>query len=208
MGGAGLVDGSNFLMIRRLSSLCMLWRWYQQLLKSLFSNAEYDEEDKEADVVYDKIDVKMDQRRLKQREKKMREQIKELRAAKPTIQQQFADLKRELATVSNEEWEGIPEAQEHLKVKQRKSSNFTPTPDALLAGMASGRGVSGSATPMGGSATPMGGNGAMQLQMGSGYWGSSVLRNTHGHENAHGRPAAPQDPPGFGCASLIQKEKS
>eukprot|EP00438_Fugacium_kawagutii_P035369 Skav222154 [mRNA] locus=scaffold2756:72281:75502:- [translate_table: standard] len=47
-----------------------------QAQRSLFSNAEYDEEDKEADVVYDKIDVKMDQRRLKQREKKMREQIK------------------------------------------------------------------------------------------------------------------------------------
>ncbi|CAK9064063.1 unnamed protein product [Durusdinium trenchii] len=167
---------------------------------SLFSNAEYDEEDKEADVVYDKIDVKMDQRRLKQREKKMREQIKELRAAKPTIQQQFADLKRELATVSNEEWEGIPEAQEHLKVKQRKSSNFTPTPDALLAGMASGRGVSGSATPMGGSATPMGGFGTpmgMRTPMGgvmrpprSSYSDGLAYTHgpalTHGHEHSNG----------------------
>merc|ERR1719375_2751100 len=117
---------------------------------SLFAGGEYDEEDKEADVVYDRVDVKMDDRRRKQREKKMREQIKELRAEKPTIQQQFADLKRELATVSNEEWEGIPEAQEHLKVKQRKPTSFTPTPDALLQGMRSGGGGGGgSQTPMG-----------------------------------------------------------
>ena len=95
---------------------------------SLFSNSEYDEEDKEADVVYDRVDHKMDDRRRKQREKKMREQIKELRAEKPTIQQQFADLKRELSSVSKEEWEAIPEAQEHLKIKPKKNNKEGAVP--------------------------------------------------------------------------------
>jgi pre-mRNA-processing factor 6 len=66
---------------------------------SLFANLDYDEEDEEADKIYSHIDNTMDGRRKVRRETRLKQEIEKLRKERPTIAQQFADLKRELAKV-------------------------------------------------------------------------------------------------------------
>ena len=53
-----------------------------------------------ADEVYESIDQRMDGRRRSRREARLKEEIAKLRAEKPTIHQQFADLKKGLTTVT------------------------------------------------------------------------------------------------------------
>lgn len=50
--------------------------------------------------MYEGIDVRMDARRKSRRENRLKEEIAKMRAEKPTIHQQFADVKRSLATVT------------------------------------------------------------------------------------------------------------
>ena len=56
------------------------------------------------------------------------------RAERPKIQDQFADLKRELAGVPESAWDAIPDVGDHtLKLKQKKKAEqYTPMTDALL----------------------------------------------------------------------------
>eukprot|EP00761_Pharyngomonas_kirbyi_P014791 gb/GECH01014821.1/.p1 GENE.gb/GECH01014821.1/~~gb/GECH01014821.1/.p1 ORF type:complete len:953 (+),score=335.53 gb/GECH01014821.1/:1-2859(+) len=91
----------------------------------------YDQDDEEADKAFYKIDEHLDSRRKQRREDKMREQLEQYRATRPKIQQQFADLKKQLSDVSSDEWNDIPEIGDYT-VKKRKSEIFTPTPDSLL----------------------------------------------------------------------------
>ncbi|CDO64907.1 pre-mRNA-processing factor 6, putative [Plasmodium reichenowi] len=102
--------------------------------ESLFKDTEYDEEDKEADEIYDKIDSLMDIRRKSRRENKLKEEISKMRATKPTITQQFGDLKKNLANVTIEEWESIPTVLQYSsKQKQKKvQKNYLPAPDSLI----------------------------------------------------------------------------
>lgn len=55
---------------------------------------------------------------------------------RPKIAEQFANLKRDLASVTAEQWDAIPEVGDHsLKLKQKKQKeSFAPLPDHLLAG--------------------------------------------------------------------------
>lgn len=77
--------------------------------EKLFSTENADEEDKEADAIYDAIEERQDQRRKFHREKNEEAQLEEYRKERPKIQQQFAELKRGLEDVSNEEWANIPD---------------------------------------------------------------------------------------------------
>ncbi|EPT29991.1 putative U5 snRNP-associated subunit [Toxoplasma gondii TgCatPRC2] len=139
--------------------------------EALFNDAEYDEEDKEADRIYDTVDMRMDARRKSRRENRLKEEIAKMRAEKPTIHQQFADLKRSLATVTKEEWEAIPSVGDYtLKRKQKKPQMFSMAPDSLLlqgrnsTSYSNSIASAGSATPIGfgmqtplmGMATPLG----------------------------------------------------
>lgn len=58
-----------------------------------------------------------------------------LNKERPKIQDQFADLKRGLNSVSAEEWENLPEVG-NIAGRGRKKANFkekfTPVPDSLL----------------------------------------------------------------------------
>ncbi|KAH6903774.1 PRP1 splicing factor, N-terminal-domain-containing protein [Coprinopsis sp. MPI-PUGE-AT-0042] len=65
----------------------------------------YDAEDKGAGEMYESVDNAMDQRRKARREVKEREEMDKVRAERPKIQQQFADLKRALSSLADEEWE-------------------------------------------------------------------------------------------------------
>ena len=56
------------------------------------------------------------------------------RAERPKIQQQFVDLKRGLAVVTDEEWENIPEVGNLTRKKRRKDERSFVVPDSVLVG--------------------------------------------------------------------------
>lgn len=82
------------------------------------------------------VDKKMDERRKTRREAREKEEMEKIRAEKPKIQQQFADIKRSLATLTEDEWAAIPDASDLSRRKGAQKSNqkerFTPVPDAVL----------------------------------------------------------------------------
>lgn len=122
----------------------------------MFAGGEYDEDDKEADRIWEGIDDHMDERRREKREALMKERIEKYRAENPKITEQFADLKRQLAEVSADEWEAIPDIGDYT-IKRQKRETFAPAPDSLLAAAANA-GVAGQTTTLdvNGLATPMG----------------------------------------------------
>ncbi|KAG0458763.1 hypothetical protein HPP92_021891 [Vanilla planifolia] len=99
----------------------------------LFASAEYDEDDKEADEVWESIDKRMDSRRKDRREARLKQEIEKYRASNPKITEQFADLKRKLADLTPEEWDSIPEIGDYsLRNKKKRFESFVPVPDTLL----------------------------------------------------------------------------
>ncbi|KAF5201590.1 Pre-mrna-splicing factor [Thalictrum thalictroides] len=99
----------------------------------LFASAEYDEDDKEADAVWEAIDKRMDSRRKDRREAKLKEEIEKYRASNPKITEQFADLKRKLSEVKASEWENIPDIGDYsFRNKKKRFESFVPVPDTLL----------------------------------------------------------------------------
>jgi len=122
----------------------------------MFSGGVYEEDDKEADKIWDEVEEYMDERRRDQREKRLREEVERERKENPKITEQFRDLKRQLADVSYEQWDGIPEIGDCTVKKQKRFESFVPGSDALLAkavaqGQVAAResGVSGLETPAG-----------------------------------------------------------
>jgi pre-mRNA-processing factor 6 len=102
----------------------------------LFASGVYDEDDREADRIYDSVDQEMANRSKRMREKQqslLKDQQKQ-KMQRPSITEQFADLKRDLSAVSAEEWDAIPEVGDHsLKWKQPKKKDvFTPVPDSMI----------------------------------------------------------------------------
>jgi len=101
--------------------------------RSLFSDTVYEKDDEEADAVWEFVDDRMDERRRKRREAREREELAEYRAKRPKIQSLFADAKKDLASVSADEWAGIVEIGDRsLRYKQKKPERFTPVPEKLL----------------------------------------------------------------------------
>ncbi|KAL8506585.1 hypothetical protein ACS0TY_017473 [Phlomoides rotata] len=99
----------------------------------LFASAEYDNEDKEADAVWEEIDKRMDSRRKDRREARLKQEIEKYRASNPKITEQLADLKRKLYTVSAEEWDNIPKIGDYSsRNKKKRFESFVPVPDTLL----------------------------------------------------------------------------
>lgn len=102
----------------------------------LFATAPYEADDEEADQIYGEIDKKMDERRKKRREERERQELLKFRAERPKIQQQFADLKRGLTQITDDEWNSIPEVGDLVRKKGRKQNNvrerYTPVPDSVL----------------------------------------------------------------------------
>ncbi|CAL0332905.1 unnamed protein product [Lupinus luteus] len=99
----------------------------------LFASAEYDEDDKEVDAVWEDIDKRMDSRRKDRREARLKQEIEQYCASNPKITEQFVDLKRKLYTVSAEEWDNIPEIGDYsLRNKKKRFESFFLVPDTLL----------------------------------------------------------------------------
>ncbi|PWN28163.1 hypothetical protein BDZ90DRAFT_231922 [Jaminaea rosea] len=87
----------------------------------LFAGGVYEKDDEEADRIWEAVDNKMDERRRDKREAKEREEMEKLRAERPKIQAQFADLKRGLGAISQDEWAALPEPG-NLTGKKRKKA--------------------------------------------------------------------------------------
>ena len=102
---------------------------------SLFSKDPYDKDDEEADLIYEDIDRRMDERRREYRENRLRRELEKYRQERPKIQQQFSDLKRDLARVSENEWLSIPDVGDarNKKIRNARAEKFTPVPDSILA---------------------------------------------------------------------------
>ncbi len=100
--------------------------------EKLFTTSNYEEDDAEADKIYDTVDEIMDSRRKRSREQQML--LEKKRAKSVRIADQFADLKEQMANVTTAEWESIPEVGDHsLRLTQsRKKESFMPVPDSLI----------------------------------------------------------------------------
>lgn len=125
--------------------------------EALFRNAEYDDDDREADDIYDAIDQRMDQRRKKQREKDLQQEMLEA-SKRSTIQSQLHAAKRALSTISLVEWESIPTvADSSLKKNKKQVIRYSPAPDTLLISSKGNISELNAQTPIGlGLATPLG----------------------------------------------------
>ncbi|RKF54466.1 Pre-mRNA-splicing factor prp1 [Golovinomyces cichoracearum] len=104
----------------------------------LFAGGAYDKDDDEADRIYQEVDEKMDRRRKARREARQKAEIEEYERNNPKIQQQFADLKRALGTVSDEDWANLPEVGDltgkNRRNKQAIRQRFYAIPDSVIAG--------------------------------------------------------------------------
>ncbi|KAI1641396.1 pre-mRNA splicing factor [Biscogniauxia mediterranea] len=103
----------------------------------LFAGGVYDKDDDEADRIYREIDEKMDKRRRARREAREQAEQEEYERKNPKIQQQFADLKRGLESVTEEEWAALPEVGDltgkNRRSKQARQQRFYAVPDSVLA---------------------------------------------------------------------------
>ncbi|KAI0038793.1 hypothetical protein FA95DRAFT_1684509 [Auriscalpium vulgare] len=100
----------------------------------LFAGTTYEADDEEADKIYDVVDQNMDARRRARREAREEAELAKHRAERPKIQQQFADLKRGLSSVTDAEWEGIPEVGNLTRKKRRRDERTFVVPDSVLVG--------------------------------------------------------------------------
>ncbi|RQM08041.1 hypothetical protein DH86_00001375, partial [Scytalidium sp. 3C] len=104
----------------------------------LFAGGVYDRDDDEADRIYQEVDEKMDKRRRARREAREKAEREEYERNNPKIQQQFADLKRALGTVTDEEWAALPEVGDltgkNRRAKQNLRQRFYAVPDSVIAG--------------------------------------------------------------------------
>eukprot|EP01122_Echinamoeba_exundans_P012326 TRINITY_DN5114_c0_g1_i1.p1 TRINITY_DN5114_c0_g1~~TRINITY_DN5114_c0_g1_i1.p1 ORF type:complete len:916 (+),score=220.62 TRINITY_DN5114_c0_g1_i1:318-2750(+) len=90
----------------------------------------------------------MEERRLKRRQEREKQELIESRAKRPKIQSMFADIAKDLGTVSVDDWEKMTEIGDRsLRYKQAsKYDKFTPAPDILLQQASSSTSYTGAAT--------------------------------------------------------------
>lgn len=120
----------------------------------LFAGTTYEADDEEADKIYEQVDKNMDARRrtrrfantsdvaffrpftiLFYREAREEAELVKHRAERPKLQQQFVDLKRGLAAVTDEEWTNIPEVGNLTRKKRKRDFERSwAVPDSVIVG--------------------------------------------------------------------------
>ncbi|KAG6902409.1 hypothetical protein C0995_000335 [Termitomyces sp. Mi166 len=100
----------------------------------LFAGTTYEQDDEEADKIYEAVDQAMDARRKARREAQEQAELAKHRAERPKIQQQFADLKRGLSAVTDTEWENLPEVGNLTRKKRRRDDRAFAVPDSIIVG--------------------------------------------------------------------------
>ncbi|KAH9812567.1 PRP1 splicing factor, N-terminal-domain-containing protein [Melampsora americana] len=106
---------------------------------NLFGSAPYDQEDEEADRIYESIDLHLERRGQLRREIREKLELEKLESERPKIQTQFSDLKRSLSTVTDLEWESLPEVgnlagRGHKKLRKEGNLRTYAIPDSVLLG--------------------------------------------------------------------------
>lgn len=86
-------------------------------------------------MVYHSVDLRQDERRKAHREKLLKQQVEDYRKDKPKIQQQFSDIKRQLADISEDEWAAIPEVGDSRNKAKRnpRADRYTAVSDSIIA---------------------------------------------------------------------------
>lgn len=126
------------------------------------AGAAYDQEDKEADQIWETIDRRMEERGEARRQAKLKEDLQKFRTDNPKISEQFSDLKRSLGELTDGDWDGIPDIGDYT-IKKRKYEQFTPVPDSLLARAAAANETVIALDAQGGAMTPSAGGTATDL---------------------------------------------
>jgi pre-mRNA-processing factor 6 len=104
----------------------------------LFASGTFTQDDDEADRIYQAVDEKMLSRRKRRREEREEEEFEEHNRKNPKIADQFADLKRGLAALTDDEWASIPDVgdltgKNRRAKQQRMSQRSYAVPDSVLA---------------------------------------------------------------------------
>jgi len=99
--------------------------------------SNYEDDDEEADRIYDEVDKRMKMKRKKNADGDINDNEDDeggLGSSRKKISHQFRELKEQLATVSEAEWASIPDVGDYsLRYKQkRRQETFTPITDSLL----------------------------------------------------------------------------
>ncbi len=88
---------------------------------NLFAGTVYEADDADADAVWESVEERMDGRRRARREAAEAAELARERILNPKLDTKFADLKRGLSSVTDTEWENIPEVGD-LTRKRRKAN--------------------------------------------------------------------------------------
>lgn len=156
-GAAGAAAGGTNLNESNFDSFA----GYQE---RLFGDTPYDEDDAEADRIYAQVDDEMDARTAKRRAKAEADATRVSRLSETRIADQFADLKRQLASVPAEAWEAIPDIGDR-SIKKKKPDSFTPVPDSVIEMGRADTKLAGAVVAAGGAETTMTGFSAAREQM-------------------------------------------
>ena len=156
------------------------------------AEGQYDDEDEEADQIYESIDERMKKRRKENNKNSNNNDLSagDTNSSVQKINNQFRELKQQLANVSEAEWASIPDVGDYsLKYKQnrkRERDTFTPISDSLLESRAKGNAdaTSGNAT-LAGTAQVQGGMGGASSSSSSGMK-SVAVSNMSGLAEARG----------------------
>lgn len=97
----------------------------------MFDDDEFEEDDKEAEMIYGEVERRMEGRRKRQREEGVLKELEVYREKNPSISMQFKDVKKGLEMMSEKDWMDIPEIGDY-SVKKQKLEKFTPMVDSLL----------------------------------------------------------------------------
>lgn len=112
--------------------------------RNLFAGTVYDQDDEEADNIWESVDARMEQRRKVYREAREAEEAAKERANNPKLQTQFADLKRGLSELKDSDWASIPEAgnitgkrrKHNLRLEENQNGRLYAVSDSVIAGVA------------------------------------------------------------------------
>ncbi|KAI0206060.1 PRP1 splicing factor [Astrocystis sublimbata] len=107
----------------------------------LFAGGIYDKDDDEADQIWREVGEKMDKRNKRKREEREQAEREEYERKNPKISQLFADLKRGLGSVTEEEWAALPDVGDltgkNKRARLARHQRHYAVPDSVLAAASS-----------------------------------------------------------------------
>jgi len=100
---------------------------------NLLKIKEYDNEDKEADEVYDMIDKYVEGKKGAEREKNVQLELLKIKRANPTPKEQIKEVLSEVRkSMRPDDWLNIPEIGDYKHRKSKREDKYTPVPDNVI----------------------------------------------------------------------------